>query len=114
MSTNPNGVLLKVAGLGHIPALKNSMFSIVDKEKREWKRRCVQSFVSQLLSAMPTGAPETWTPDSQPFWTALLKQSAKFDDNWKVIREIGMSGHECAPGEEGAELHLVLSGEKTL
>lgn len=101
-------VKLVVRGIGHVPSIKNSFHSIVDPKNREWKRRCVALFVSQLFCAMPMEEFETWTLDSQPFWTALLKQSPEFDDNWKVINQIVLSGVKVEKGQEGLEITITL------
>lgn len=93
-------VTLNVRGLNHIPALKNSMYAIVDKENREWKRRCVQLFVSQLLSSIPTSERATLTPLS----LRCLIASLPHDDNWKVIREITLTCEKVTKGDEGATI----------
>lgn len=95
-------IRLVVRGLGHVPAIKNSMFSIVDPKNREWKRRCVQSFVSQLLSSIPTSEQET----PMPHFLRCLIASLPHDDNWKVVSEIQIQCQEVPPGDEGAEITI--------
>lgn len=98
---NDNGsVTLIVRGLGHIPALKNSMYAIVDKKNREWKRRCIQLFGSQLLSGTATGEPATLTPHSLRCLTQLLP----LDDGWRHIPEINIRCVQVPKGQEGAEI----------
>jgi hypothetical protein len=94
-------ICLEIRGLGHVPALKNSMYSIVNKENRDWKRRCVQLIVSQLLSAMQTGGCATPMPPSLPSLIASLPP----DDNWKVLRGgVHLLPIKVRPGEEGADI----------
>ena len=89
--------------MGHIPAIKNSMFSIVQKENREWKRRCVKLFVSQLRSVLQTYEPVTQMQLSAPSLIASLPP----DDNWKVIPEIIVKSQKVQPGDEGASIEIV-------
>jgi hypothetical protein len=98
---NPSGVVtLTIKGLGHVPALKNSFFRIVQKEVREWKLNCVKSFASQLLSGTATTESGTPTPLSRQSLIALLPQ----DDNWKILPHIQLDSIKVNPGEEGAEI----------
>lgn len=100
---NPlSAVTLEVRGLGHIPAIKNSMFAIVDKKNREWKRRCVRSFVSQLLSSTQTTEHEIQTPHSLRSLIASLPQ----DDSWKDIPQISIQCVKVPKGDEGANLMI--------
>lgn len=101
-SIKPETVVLQISSLGHIPAIKNSMFSIVKKENREWKRRCVQSFLSQLLSTIPTNEFAILTPDSLQSLTALLPA----DDSWRDIPEIQIRCFKCEKGQEGARIEV--------
>lgn len=94
---------LEIQGLGHIPALKNSMFSIVDKENRQWKKRCVEHFVSQLLSASLISVHATPMLHSLPSLIASLPQ----DDSWKDITEINIRCQKVAKGLEGATIEIV-------
>ncbi len=91
-----------VAGLSHIPAIKNSMFSIVDKKNRDWKRRCVKSFESQLLSSLPTTEHATQMLLSLRSWIASLP----YDDSWKDMPEISIQCLKVAKGEEGARIEI--------
>ena len=93
-------VTLKVKGLGHIPAIKNSMYSIVDKKNREWKKRCVRSFVYQLLSISPTFGHVIQT---QQFLQSLIA-SLPQDDSWKDIPNLDVTSIKVPKGEEGAEI----------
>src|SRR5580698_913306 len=90
---------LTIRGLGHVVSLKNSFYNIVTPEKREWKRRCVRSFLFQLSSSIPTTA--TGTP------TARLPQSSTpslpRNDTWKDIPIISIICVKVPPGQEGAE-----------
>lgn len=99
-SASSGTVKLVVKGLGHIPAIKNSMFSIVKKENREWKRRCVQNFLSQLISSLPTTESGTVTPLALQSLIASLPP----DDNWQVIPSIRIEAQKVEPGEEGATI----------
>lgn len=91
---------LSVKGLGHVPAIKNSMFAIVKKKNREWKKRCVQNFVFQSISIIPTNEQGTLTPQSLHSLTALLP----LDDSWKDIPEHSVRCVKVPKGEEGAEI----------
>lgn len=96
----PNPIRLQIKNLGHIPAIKNSMYAIVDKKNRQWKKLCVESFVSQLLSSIQTNEPGTVTPQS----VLSLMQSLPADDSWKNIPEHSVRCIKVAKGEEGAEI----------
>ena len=93
---------LTVRSLGHIPAIKNKMYAIVDPRHREWKERCVKSLVSQLLSKLPTDASGTWTPDSLRSLIASLPQ----DDDWRVICRETVEGMAVVEGDEGADIMI--------
>lgn len=103
-SKPPAIVRLSLIGLGHVPAIKNSMFAIVNKENREWKRRAVKLFVSQLLSSIPTSEHGTVTPQSLQSLMQLLPP----DDNWKCIPETHVYCRKVSPGEEGADITIEL------
>ena len=98
----PSSVVLVISGLGHIPAIKNSMFAIVKKENREWKRRCVESFKSQLFSGLPMTERAIPTPHSLRSLIALLPA----DDNWKCIPVIHIQCIKVKSGEEGAQITI--------
>lgn len=93
-------VTLNIKGLGHVPSIKNSMFSIVDKKNRDWKRRAVNLFVSQLFSSLPTGASGTVTPQSLQSLIASLPH----DDCWEAIPETYVFCRKVGKGEEGATI----------
>jgi len=95
-------IRLDVSGLGHIPAIKNSFHAIVAPKNRLWKRRCVGSFVSQLLSGTATGASGTPTPVSPRCLIALLPQ----DDSWRDLPQITIRCAQVPPGQEGATLFI--------
>lgn len=95
-------VTLVVRDLGHVPAIKNSMFSIVDKKNRAWKRRCVQSFVWQFYSGTATNERVTLTLPCPPSWIASLPQ----DDNWKILPEIMVRSVKVPKGQEGALVEI--------
>lgn len=95
-------VTLNVRGLGHVPSIKNSMFAIVDKKNREWKRRCVSLFVSNLLSSIQTNEPGTLTPHSLRSLIASLPR----DDSWRDIPEIQIRCVRVPKGEEGASITI--------
>lgn len=97
-----SSVTLSIKGLGHVPAIKNSMFAIVDKKNREWKRRCVKSFVSQLISSLPMDAQGTVTPQSLQSLIALLPQ----DDSWKDIPVHLVTCFKVPKGDEGARVEI--------
>lgn len=86
--------------MGHIPAIKNSMYAIVEKGNREWKKRCVINFISQLLSNIPTNERATLTP---PFLRSLIASLPR-DDSWKDIPIISINCVKVPKGEEGAEI----------
>lgn len=94
----PNSWTLEVKGLGHIPALKNSMYAIVDKEKRLWKKKCVQLFASQLFSALKTTESGILTPQ---FLRSLI-HSLPYDDSWKDIPELHVTCQKVPKGQAGA------------
>ena len=95
-----SAVKLEVKNLGHVPALKNSMYAIVDPKHRDWKRRCVASFVSQLISACQTTGGETLTTQR----VLSLTQSLPPDDAWQHIPVIILTAKKVKRGEEGAEI----------
>ena len=95
-----SAVKLEVKNLGHVPALKNSMYAIVDPKHRDWKRRCVASFVSQLISACQTTESETLTTQRVRSLTALLPQ----DDAWQHIPVMILTASKVKMGDEGAEI----------
>lgn len=97
------GIRLLVRSLGHVPALKNSMFAIVKKENREWKKKCVNDFVFQLLSGTATVEQGTQTLPLPPCTTASLPQ----DDSWRDIPETHVYCEGVAHGEEGADILIV-------
>lgn len=76
------------------------MYAIVKKGKREWKKRCVINFISQLLSNIPTNERATLTP---PFLRSLIASLPR-DDNWKIIPVITVTAVKVPKGEEGAEI----------
>lgn len=93
-------IVLKVRGLGHVPAKKNSMYAVVAGECRRWQKRCQAVLVSQLLSACPTS--ETATSTTEHLRSLIASLPA--DDNWKCIPEIHLTVIEVEPGEEGANI----------
>lgn len=97
-----DSVTLRVTGLGHIPAIKNSMYAIVEPKNREWKKRCVQLLSSQLLSSIATTEHGTVTPQCLRSLIALLPR----DDSWKDIPEIHIYAKKVPKGEEGAVIEI--------
>jgi len=95
-------VTLTVRGLGHIPALKNSFYRIVDNETRDWKRRAIKSFVFQLLSGTATTGCATPTPLCPQSLIASLPP----DDRWQNIPDIHLTSIKVKPGEEGADITI--------
>lgn len=70
-------------------------------EIKEWMRRTVLDFVSQLLTASGTSE-STTSMDAQ---RRSLIASLPHDDTWTVIPEQHGYGRLCLPGEEvGAEI----------
>lgn len=101
--TPAKALSLKIRGLGHVPAIKNSMFSIVKKENREWKRQCVRSIVSQLLSECPISGDVTLMQDFLRSRIASLPP----DDNWKIISSVALEVILCQKGDEGADIEII-------
>ena len=99
---NSTPIILEVKGRGHVPALKNSMYAVVNKNNRQWKKECVNSFVCQLLSASPTSGRVTLTMQQLSSLIASLPP----DDNWKVIAELRIRAEKVLPGQEGALLTI--------
>ena len=95
-------MFLVVSGLGHVPAIKNSMFGIVQKSNREWKRRCVSSFEYQLFSLCPTTESGTLTAEQVRSLIALLPP----DDRWQIVSELHITVRKVDPGKEGAEVTI--------
>jgi hypothetical protein len=103
-------LVLEVRGLGHVPSLKNSMFAIVKKENREWKRRCVHAFALQLSSSFRiNGAATPITPSPRSLIAWLPR-----DDTWKDIPEYSVKSILVPPGEEGAEIKIELLEESVV
>lgn len=78
------------------------MFSIVQKDYRNWKKRCVQSFVSQLLSGTATTGFVTQTLLPPQSLMPLLPA----DDRWQIIAEHSVKCVKVNPGEEGAFIEI--------
>lgn len=93
-------IRLEVLNHGHVPAMKNAMFAIVDKGKRSWKHQCVQDFVFQLISGLATGGNATLTTAQLLYLTQRFPR----DDNWQNIPELNVRGSRCEKGKEGATI----------
>ena len=83
-----------------MPAMKNGMYSVVDKRHRAWKRQCIAVIVSQLRSILATDGTGTSTTPSLPSLIASLPP----DDNWRVIPEIHATAQGCPHDEAGADI----------
>lgn len=78
-------LVLFVQHLGNVPSFKNSRrLFFTHPKKRKWMDHCIQSFVSQLISASQTGPFGTCQACSKQFVIAC----APLDDNWQEL-EIG-------------------------
>lgn len=102
-----NSVVLRVSGLGPVPAFKNSKLLcrgklITKPEYKKWMQRCVRSFVSQCSSGTATDGGGTPTAPSQPFSIASLPQ----DDNWQVISVLEVRAGLVPRGNEGATITI--------
>src|SRR6266436_6334640 len=74
-------IVLTIQGMGHIPSFKNTKrgvhkgngttFIMTRKDTKQWMKRLIESFVSQLICATQrTGTDPTRTEVSQPSWIA--------------------------------------------
>jgi len=102
LSSVATRICLEVFTMGHTPSIKNSMYAIVDKKNREWKRRCVKGFVLQLISLFQTSGTATLTPEQAQSLIASLPP----DDNWKVISELHVTCRKVKRGDEGAVITI--------
>jgi hypothetical protein len=103
-----NSVVLRVVGLGPVPAKKNSKMLtrgrlITKPEYQTWMKRCVQSFVSQYYSNTAMDVGGTVTVRSLRSWIA---SSLPEDDCWTIIPEINVEAIRVPKGQEGAVITI--------
>lgn len=107
-------IVLEIKGLGHVPAFKNKKRSILDSntglqrtltepKTKQWMERCIQSFVSQLLSATQTTGDGT-TPGRTKLSVIVL--SLPLDDSRQWIPDTVLTTKEVPKGEEGATITI--------
>ena len=104
--SNSTPINLAVYGIGHVPSFKNSKLLtrgrlITDPKKQEWMEWCIQSFVSQLRSALQTRGIATTTG---PIPLSKIASLLPLDDSRKWIPEHSVSTRLVSKGSEGAEL----------
>lgn len=98
---------LRVRGLGHVPSFKNckrvmNRKLVTDPKIKRWMNRCIQGFVSQLLSPTVTGADVTQTEQQLRSLIASLPP----DDCWTQIRSLLVYAVEVPKGYEGATITI--------
>ena len=109
MNFSGNTLTLEIKGMSNIKSFKNNKRAILDQrtgkmrtltepETKQWMDMVTRSFVSQLLSGIPTTGDATSMGDYLRSLIALLPQ----DDCWKIISEISVKGIKVKPGQEGA------------
>lgn len=107
-------ISLEVQGLGPVPALKNSKRAILDSKTghmrtltepkvKEWMRRCVQSFVSQLYSGI---LPIDVGTSTELQARSLIASSLPEDDCWTCLPQLSVTAVKCARGEDGATVTI--------
>jgi len=69
-------------------------------EHKEWMKKTVQDFASQLRSAFQISASATRMDATLRSLIASLPR----DDCWTVIAETSIKSELCAPGQEGATI----------
>ena len=106
-------VVLQIKGLGPVPSLKNHKRSVMQKNGKakpitdpavkDWMRKAIMSFVSQLLWASVTAEGETRTGASLRSWIA---SSVPVDDCWTCMPQMIIECELCEPGQEGATITI--------
>ena len=109
MITTPCLPILKIRGF-HIPSKKNRHKAwggrlINDPEVQKVIEEITQSFVSQLSSVTQIIESGTIPTELAQSWTALLRHSKDFDDNWQWIQEC-FDGVLVPKGEEGCDIYI--------
>lgn len=115
-AATPSRLVLEVKGI--VVSFKNSKILIAKGRngrplprpllitKPELQKRMeeiTESFVSQLLSAFPTGDGATLTGHSL---RSAIASCTPADDCWTCLPEIHLKAELCAPGQEGATVIL--------
>ena len=75
---------------------------VTTNEHREWMNQCVESFVSQLLSATQATDPDQTPTVRLPL--SLIASSVPLDDSRKWITQIHVICIEVDSGDEGADI----------
>lgn len=110
-------IVLKLNGLGHVPAFKNSKM-ILWKQKRimtkpefqHWMNAAVESFASQLRSELATRGIAISTGHSALLQIASL---LPLDDSRKWIAAISVDVQLVSSGSEGADVTITRLPEKS-
>ena len=100
-------LIIRVRGLGHVPAFKNKKIIagkrlITAPKARKWMEQARSSIISSLKSLCQTRGVETSTGHWQQYAMSLLPA----DDNWKALPKITVVAKTVPNGEEGALIKL--------
>lgn len=107
-STSTNDKLvLRIRGLGHVPAFKNKKIIagkrlITAPKARQWMESATKDLFSQLKSMYQTTDDATSTVP----WPQSAMSSWPSDDNWKQLPKICVRVVKVPKGEEGAVITL--------
>lgn len=103
-------IALSVKHQGPVPAFKNSKALVVingkprmftKKEYKQWMKRCIRSFESQLFCVTQIGGGGTPTV---PLLHSSIASSLPHDDSWDWIPQLSVYAELCPKGEEGAAI----------
>jgi len=103
---------LAVKNQGHVPSFKTQKkaaihketgmpFVVSKKETKQWMKRCIQNFESQLLLLTLTTGDATLTAPCPP---SSIASSLPQDDSRQWLPEIVVRCIEVEPGYEGATI----------
>lgn len=103
-----SNVVLVVRGLGPVPSFKNNKMIargrlITNPKRQEWMKRCVDSFVSQLLCVTRIYDAGTATEHCPH---CLIASSLPADDCWSIVPQITISAIKANPDMAGATITI--------
>lgn len=109
-----SSLTLTITGLGPVPSFKNRKRAILDRntgkmrtltepKTKQWMKKCIAQFESQLLTACPTIEGETAGEWRKRLQTVL---SPLQDDSWKFMLPGEQNVEMVAKGDEGAVITI--------